>query len=157
ASTNLFGKPSAKAVALEQSAITAVQAIINATKSGGYATEVDFKHKNSQSYYKVEVQTATGTQKVFVDATNGQIINTRADNNRDNDDDNDVVIANPRISMQQAITIAQASTNGSSKAKDAELKSRNGQVYYSIELLNNGQKQKVRVDATSGQIMQGIL
>ncbi len=72
--------PGTKAAAFSSSKISAAQAVDYAVaKIPGRAVEVDFRHKNGQSYYKVEIVTDDQKQEVFVDAANGHIIESRPD------------------------------------------------------------------------------
>ncbi len=137
-----------KTAAFGQSRINASQAVAAAVaKVGGNATEVDFKHKNGQSYYEVEVVASGQKHEVKVDAASGKVINSKVEN----DKDSDAVKPAARVSLQQAIATAESKTGG--RVKEADLKNKNGQTYYELETLNGNQKQEVKVDAASGQVL----
>jgi hypothetical protein len=140
--------PGTKAAAFSSSKISAAQAVDYAVaKIPGRAVEVDFRHKNGQSYYKVEIVTDDQKQEVFVDAANGHIIESRPDYDKKPLQP----LPNTNISLKQAIAAAEAKTGG--RAKDADLSYKKGPSVYKVETVNNIQKYEVRVDANSGQVL----
>ena len=140
--------PGTKAAAFSSSKISAAQAVDYAVaKIPGRAVEVDFRHKNGQSYYKVEIVADDQKQEVFVDAANGHIIESRLDYDKKPLQP----LPNTNISLKQAIAAAEAKTGG--RAKDADLSYKKGPSVYKVETVNNIQKYEVRVDANSGQVL----
>ncbi len=139
---------SGKVEAFQNSRVTATQAIGVATrKVTGQASEVDFKYKNGKSYYEVEVVSGSQKHEIQVDAVTGTILNTKVEAGKDKDK------AKPQvaISLQQAISAAEAKTKG--KAQEADLKNKDGQIYYKVETITGTQKHDVKVDANNGQIL----
>ena len=149
AATN--GMTSTKAAQFAQAKVSTSQAIDAAErKVGGHASEVDFKHKNGSSYYKVEVLANQQKHEVKIDANSGQVLSSEVETEQDSDHVKNATP--PAISLKQAIAAAEAKTGG--RAKEADLERKNDQVYYDVEVLvNNGQKQKVKVDAANGAVL----
>lgn len=139
--------------ALAKTPITASQALSAAqNKIGAEAKvkEVEFHHtKYGKDYFEVDLIANNQYHKVDVDAANGEILGStsktpkevkvRAEQNA------------PKISFEQAMNIAIEKTGG--KVAEADLKFRNGQGFYKIETLANGQRFHVIVNGENGQIM----
>ncbi|WP_373745871.1 PepSY domain-containing protein [Neisseria dentiae] len=141
------GGKSTKAAAFEQAAVSAGQAVQAASqKVQGRATAVDFKHKNGQSHYQVEIVSGNQKHEVRVDANSGQVLDSKAEQNRKQE-----TIPNAAISIEQAIAAAQSKNGG--KAKDAELDNENGQAVYKVETVSGTQKHDVVVNAGNGQVI----
>lgn len=136
-----------KAAEFAQSRISATQAVEAAqSETGGRAVEVGFKHKNSQSYYEVEVLTANEAREVRVDAASGKVLDSKVE--KDSDGKAQVQAG---ITLQQAIAAAEAKTQG--RAKEADLKEKNGQTVYEVETVAGNQKYETRVNAADGSIL----
>ena len=138
--------PGTKQAAFAQAKVSAAQAVdYAAAKAKGQPVEVDFRHKNGRSYYKVEIADGTAQQEVYVSADNGSIIDSRPDYD-----------SKPRRPVPNvAVSAAEAKTGG--KAKDAELKYKRDLPVYEVETVNGVQKHEVRVDAASGQVLSSQL
>ncbi|MCP2041753.1 putative membrane protein YkoI [Neisseria sp. HSC-16F19] len=135
-----------KLAAFEQAPVSAAQAVRAATAQvPGRATEVDFEHKNGQSYYTVEVKAGGQEHDIRVDAVSGQVIGSKVDY------DDDQHKAKPAISLERAMEIALAKTGG--KVKDAGLDHKRGRAVYEVETVVGGQKYEVKVDGSSGQVL----
>ena len=144
--------PGIKQAAFAQAKVSAAQAVdYAAAKAKGQPVEVDFRHKNGRSYYKVEIADGTAQQEVYVSADNGSIIDSRPDY----DSKPRRPVPNVAVSLKQAIAAAEAKTGG--KAKDAELKYKRDLPVYEVETVNGVQKHEVRVDAAGGQVLSSQL
>ena len=142
---------SAKTAAFEQAAVTAEQAVRSAAqKVPGQATEVDFKHKNGQSYYEVEIVSGNQKHEIRVDANNGQVLDSKVEQ-----DDEKEATPNAAISIEQAIAAAQSKTGG--KVKEAELENENGQAVYKVETVSGTQEHDVIINAADGQVISAQL
>ncbi len=142
---------SAKTAAFEQAAVSAEQAVrAAAQKVPGQATEVDFKHKNGQSYYEVEIVSGNQKHEVRVDANNGQVLDSKVEQ-----DDEKEATPNAAISIEQAIAAAQSKTGG--KVKEAELENENGQAVYKVETVSGTQEHDVIINAANGQVISAQL
>ena len=142
---------SAKTAAFEQAAVSAEQAVrAAAQKVPGQATEVDFKHKNGQSYYEVEIVSGNQKPEVRVDANNGQVLDSKVEQ-----DDEKEATPNAAISIEQAIAAAQSKTGG--KVKEAELENENGQAVYKVETVSGTQEHDVIINAANGQVISAQL
>ena len=137
----------AKHEAFAQTRISAAQAVDAAvSRVQGQPVEVDFSYKNGRSYYKVEIVSGSRQQEVFVDASNGSVIDTRPDY-----DDKRRVVPQTGVSLKQALAAAEAKVGG--RAKDAELKHKGAQPVYQVEVVKGAEKYEVRVDAANGQVL----
>ncbi|OOF85690.1 PepSY domain-containing protein [Rodentibacter ratti] len=139
--------------ALAKAQITAAQALSAAqNKIGADAKvkEVEFRHtKYGKDYFQVDLFANNQKHQVDVDAANGEILGTtsktpkeikvRAEQN------------SPKISFEQAMNVAIEKTGG--KVAEADLKFRDGQGFYKIETIANGQRFYVIVNGESGEIM----
>ncbi len=142
---------SAKTAAFEQAAVSAEQAVrAAAQKVPGRATEVDFKHKNGQSYYEVEIVSGNQKHEIRVDANNGQVLDSKVEQ-----DDEKEATPNAAISIEQAIAAAQSKTGG--KVKEAELENENGQAVYKVETVSGTQEHDVIINAADGQVISAQL
>ena len=136
-----------QAAAFAQATVSAEQAVQAASqKVQGRATEVAFKHKSGQSYYKVKLVAGNQKHEVRVDANNGQVLDSKVE--QDNEKEN---APNATFSIEQAIAAAQSKTGG--KVKEAELDNENGQAVYKVETVSGTQKHDVKVDAANGQVI----
>ncbi|HBO38043.1 MAG TPA: peptidase [Pasteurellaceae bacterium] len=143
----VYASSPAKQEALNKTTVSAVQAIETATAHvAGEATEVDFKHKKSMSYYEVDIIANGQKHEISIDATTGKILGSKA--KQDKKAQHRPAI---KVSLQQAIGIAQAKTGG--KVKEAELKYKSGQPRYKVETLVDGQEHNTIIDANSGQVL----
>lgn len=139
--------------AFEKSQITASQALSAAqSKIGADAKvkDIEFHHtKYGKDYFQVEMFANNQKHKVDVDAASGEILGTESKTPKE-------VKVRPeqaalKISFEQAMKIATDKTGG--KVAEADLKFRDGQGFYKIETIANGQKFVVAVNAENGQIV----
>lgn len=143
------GTLSAKDSALQQSRVSAAQAVdIAVQKAGGVAESVDFKHKNGNSYFEVDVISGTQKHELKIDAASGQVLESKAENDNDSDS---AQLPQAAVSLNQAIGAAVQKTGG--VAKEAEWENENGQTYYKVETVANGQEYDVKIDAQNGSVM----
>ena len=143
------GTLSAKDSALQQSRFDAVQAVdIAVQKVGGAAESVGFKHKNGSSYFEVDVIAGNQKHEVKIDAASGQVLGSKAENDSDSDS---AQLQQAGISLRQAVSAAVAKTGG--VAKEAEWENENGQSYYKVETIANGQEYDVKIDAQNGSVI----
>ncbi len=143
------GTLSAKDSALQQSSFNAVQAVdIAVQKVGGTAESVDFKHKNGSSYFEVDVIAGNQKHEVKIDAASGQVLDSKAENDSDGDS---AQLQQAGVSLRQAVSAAVAKTGG--VAKEAEWENENGQSYYKVETIANGQEYDVKIDAQNGSVI----
>lgn len=138
--------------AFQQSSVTATDAIKTATAkfANSYASEIDFKDKNGQLYYSVEVIADNQKNKVNVDAKTGQILTSKVEKESDKEK-KDEVKPKTAITLEQAIATVEIQSKG--KVKEADLKTKNGQSYYKVETLVGSKLETTKVDATSGKII----
>ncbi|OOF82800.1 hypothetical protein BKG92_05330 [Rodentibacter ratti] len=139
--------------ALAKAQITAAQALSAAqNKIGADAKvkEVEFRHtKYGKDYFQVDLFANNQKHLVDVDATNGEILGTTSKTPREVR-----VRANqnsPKISFEQAMNVAIEKTGG--KVAEADLKFRDGQGFYKIETIANGQHFYVVVNGENAQII----
>lgn len=143
-----FAKSGESAQALEQATITASQAIdIASAKASGTVTSVDFdyKQKTQTGVYEVDFKNGNEKQEIRIDAKTGEIIGTKTEKT------DKTLAAQPTVTLKQAIETAQSKEAG--KVKKADLKTKNGQTVYKVEIKNGTQEKDVIIDATSGQML----
>ena len=145
ASIGVYAAPILKsASSFDSAAITAEQAINTALNQiPGQAVKVDFEHKMGKAYYEVDINHGNQKHEVKVDAASGKVIKSDVEN-----------LKNPvtaSVSLQQAIAKAQATVGG--KVKEAKLKTKEGQIYYKIETVNQQAKHELKIDANNGSIL----
>ncbi len=145
-----------KAQALYANKISANQAVDLALKQvSGQAVSVDFEHKLGDvgeisgaagKRYEVDIISANGEKhEVGIDADSGQMLYNKTKTSKR-------IYQAPTVSLQQAIQTAQTKTGG--MVKDAELDHEDGVLHYEIKTVaQNGAKQKVWIDSTTGQIV----
>ena len=145
ASIGVYAAPILKsASSFDSAAITAEQAINTALNQiPGQAVKVDFEHEMGKAYYEVDINHGNQKHEIKVDAASGKIIKSDVEN-----------LKNPvtaSVSLQQAITKAQVTVGG--KVKEAKLKTKEGQMYYKIEMVNQLAKHELKIDANNGSIL----
>lgn len=74
---------------------------------------------------------------------------------RDNRTDEAAVMANAKISMTQAIAAAEQQTGG--KAVGTGIEDQDGTVFLEVQVLKNGQRQKVLIDPQNGQVVKTVM
>lgn len=139
--------------ALNKTQITAAQALTAAQNKMGEdakVKEIDFHHsKYGKDYFQVEMFGNNQRHKVDVDAASGEILGVQSKAPKQ------VKVratqAEPKISFEQAMNTAVQKTGG--KVAEADLHFRNGQGFYKIETVANGQAFVVAVNADNGEIM----
>ncbi|OOF51229.1 hypothetical protein BKK54_03830 [Rodentibacter genomosp. 1] len=139
--------------ALAKTQITASQALNTAqNKIGADAKvkEVEFHYtKYGKDYFEVDLFANNQYHKVDVDAANGEILGTTSKTPKE------VRVraeqSSPKISFDQAMNAAIEKAGG--KVAEANLKFRDGQGFYKIETIANGQRFHVIINGENGQIM----
>ena len=137
---------SSTATALQNSKISASKAIDLATqKVAGQAVSVDFD-RDFGTRYEVDIITANGNKhEVKIDANTGAVVAEQRKMGKRR-------AFNASVSLKQAIQTAIAQTQGT--VKEAGLDHDDGFVHYEIETVQaNGIKQKIHVDAQTGEVL----
>jgi uncharacterized membrane protein YkoI len=73
---------------------------------------------------------------------------------RDKPTDETAVMANAKISMAQAIATAEQQVGG--KAVGTGIEDEDGTVYFEVEVLKDGKRQKVLIDPQTGKIVKTV-
>ena len=68
-----------------------------------------------------------------------------------NEENEAAVLAQAKVSLGQAITVAERHANG--KAARAELEDENGRMVYGVEVVGAGKSTDVKVDINSGKVL----
>jgi len=110
--------------------------------------EVFQKIKNGSSYFEVDVIAGNQKHEVKIDAASGQVLGSKAENDSDGDS---AQLQQAGVSLRQAVSAAVAKTGG--VAKEAEWENENGQSYYKVETIANGQEYDVKIDAQNGSVI----
>lgn len=132
--------------AFEASKLSAIEAIDIATdKVAGQVTEVEFETKRDRAYYEVDVRVDDQKHEFKIDANSGEVFKSKMRAEKKE-------IKTQAVTMREAITTAENETQA--KTKEADLKNKQGDSYYKIKTIKDKSKFKVKVDASSGEILE---
>jgi len=73
---------------------------------------------------------------------------------RDKPTDEAAIMANAKISMAQAIATAEQQVGG--KAVGTGIEDEDGTVYFEVEVLKDGKRQKVLIDPQNGNVVKAV-
>lgn len=142
-----------KSAALEQATVSAQQAIEQAkTKFDGKVVEMELKHKKDALFYEVTLLQGTQKQEMKIDAKSGEVIGTKSKQETKHQEKWQALQQEVKISLEQAMDIAQQQTGG--KFKEIEFKVKKGTPQYKVETSLNGKTSKIRINANTGEILQ---
>ena len=134
--------------ALEQSKISAAQAIATAEKdTGATADSIDLKLKRDAVIYEIELFNSAQEYEIRIDATSGEILSRKSGQK-----------ANPpaksAVSLTQAIETAEG--QGKGKVVEAELEGRrDGSVVYETKVIgSDGSRYDIDVSASDGKVLR---
>lgn len=130
---------------LEEASISVDEAVaIAQEQANGRVDDVELDRSGDRLVYEIEV----GEADIYVDANDGSVLGTDWDD-EDNDrwDDDLPANAEPAISAEDAVAIAEAEVDGT--AHDVELDTELGKLIYSVEIGN----QEVIIDAMTGDVL----
>ena len=134
--------------ALEQSKISAAQAIATAEKdTGATADSIDLKLKRDAVIYEIELFDSAQEYEIRIDATSGEILSRKSGQK-----------ANPpaksAVSLSQAIETAEG--QGKGKVVEAELEGRrDGSVVYETKVIgSDGSRYDIDVSASDGKVLR---
>ena len=134
--------------ALEQSKISAAQAIATAEKdTGATADSIDLKLKRDAVIYEIELFDSAQEYEIRIDATSGEILSRKSGQK-----------ANPpaksAVSLTQAIETAEG--QGKGKVVEAELEGhRDGSVVYETKVIgSDGSRYDIDVSASDGKVLR---
>ena len=134
--------------ALEQSKISAAQAIATAEKdTGATADSIDLKLKRDAVIYEIELFDSAQEYEIRIDATSGEILSRKSGQK-----------ANPpsksAVSLSQAIETAEG--QGKGKVVEAELEGRrDGSVVYETKVISSdGSRYDIDVSASDGKVLR---
>ena len=134
--------------ALEQSKISAAQAIATAEKdTGATADSINLKLKRDAVIYEIELFDSAQEYEIRIDATSGEILSRKSGQK-----------ANPpgksAVSLSQAIETAEG--QGKGKVVEAELEGhRDGSVVYETKVIgSDGSRYDIDVSASDGKVLR---
>ena len=134
--------------ALEQSKISASQAIANAEiDTGATSDTIDLKLKRYAVIYEIELFDSAQEYEIRIDATSGEILSRKSGQK-----------ANPpaksAVSLSQAIETAEG--QGKGKVVEAELEGRrDGSVVYETKVIgSDGSRYDIDVSASDGKVLR---
>jgi uncharacterized membrane protein YkoI len=78
-----------------------------------------------------------------------------AKNGRESATDDAAIVANAKVTMTQAIAVAESQVGG--KAVGSGIEDQNGTVAFEVEVLKDGQRHKVLIDPQSGQVVKSAV
>ncbi|MGX7394976.1 PepSY domain-containing protein [Carnobacterium mobile] len=123
----------------------------NDTYSGAKITSVAIDNDSNSYVYEVKGYNDTNEVEVKVDAMTGEIVKKDTDDKDDVEDD-DVLDLNGLVSPQEAMKAALDEV-GSGYAKEWEIDSKNGKVYYEIDVEGSDTDNDVHIDAKTGDFI----
>ena len=124
----------------------------------GKVTEVSLKAKKSKDQntttnpvYKVEVIDGNTKKEIKLDATTGEVKETKEKQMSDNDKDKQLASENPSLSLEDAAKKA-LEKYPSGKIKEVELEKQDDKLVYDVKVLDGTTFHKLTIDANTGEI-----
>ena len=128
----------------------------------GKVTEIQLKAKKNKDtnlnntfqnpIYKVEVLDGNTEKEFKVDATTGEVLETKEHQITDNDKDKNLANENPSPSLEDATKKAlEKYSNG--KIKGVELEKENNQLVYEVRIIDSDTFHKLTIDTNNGNIL----
>ncbi|CDF97932.1 PepSY domain-containing protein [Avibacterium paragallinarum] len=134
----------------DQASITAQQAMDQAkSKFDGKVIEVELKHKKDNLYYEVKLLKDSETQEFKIDAKTGDVLGSKSEQKAEQAEKRQRLQQEVKISLTQAMDIAQQQTGG--KIKEIEFKVKKDRPQYQVKMIVNGKIEKLRLDANTGE------
>lgn len=142
------GGPRQDVVALEQSKISAAQAIAIAEKeTNATADSLDLEMKRGAAVYDIELFDSAQEYEIRVDAVSGEIVGRKSEQKAN-------LPAKSAISLTQAVETAEG--QGKGKVIEADLDGRrDGSVVYEVKVINSdGSRYDIDVSAADGTVLR---
>jgi hypothetical protein len=142
------GGPRQDVVALEQSKISAAQAIAIAEKeTNATADSLDLEMKRGAAVYDIELFDSAQEYEIRVDAVSGEIVGRKSEQKAN-------LPAKSAISLTQAVETAEG--QGKGKVVEADLDGRrDGSVVYEVKVINSdGSRYDIDVSAADGIVLR---
>ena len=95
------------------------------------------------------------TASIIAAGTLGVAGTASARDNHDGRTNEAAIVANAKVTMIQAITAAEQQTGG--KAVGTGIEDQDGTVFLEVQVLKDGQRQKVLVDPQNGQVVKTVM
>ena len=133
-------------VALEQSKISAAQAIAIAEKdTGATADNLELELKRGNAVYEIDLHDDKQEYEIRVDAVSGEITARKSEYE-------DKLPRRGSITLTQAIETAEQETGA--KTVEADLDGKHSGLVYEIELLGNDTRYDVDISADDGKVLR---
>ena len=133
-------------IALEQSKISAAQAIAIAEKdTGATADNLELELKRGNAVYEIDLHDDKQEYEIRVDAISGEITARQSEYE-------DKLPRRGTITLAQAIETAEKETGA--KTVEADLEGKRGGLMYEIELLGNDTRYDVDISADDGKVLR---
>lgn len=142
------GGPRKEIIALEQSKISAAQAIAIAEKdTKATADSLDLEMKRNAAVYDIELFDSAQEYEIRVDAVSGEILARKSEQKAN-------LPAKSAISLTQAVETAEG--QGKGKVVEADLDGRrDGSVVYEIKVINSdGSRYDIDISAADGKVLR---
>ncbi|WP_026676294.1 PepSY domain-containing protein [Fictibacillus gelatini] len=118
----------------------------------GKVTKQELDHDDGKVVYDMDVIAHNNRYDVDLDANTGKMINVEKDEEHNGDDHEDhLQNVNPKISVDQAVSIASAHAKGT--PVDLELDEEHGKMIYEIDLQEKTTAHEVKIDAATGKVL----
>ena len=141
------GGPRKEIIALEQSKISAAQAIaIAEIETNATADSLDLEMKRGAAVYDIELFDSAQEYEIRVDAVSGEIVGRKSEQKAN-------LPAKSAISLTQAIETAERETDA--KVVEADLDGKRSGLVYEIELIgSDGNRYDVDISADDGKVLR---
>ncbi|TID17588.1 hypothetical protein JO83_09720, partial [Avibacterium paragallinarum] len=106
-------------------------------------------HKKDNLYYEVKLLKDSETQEFKIDAKTGDVLGSKSEQKAEQAEKRQRLQQEVKISLTQAMDIAQQQTGG--KIKEIEFKVKKDRPQYQVKMIVNGKIEKLRLDANTGE------
>ena len=123
----------------------------------GTVEEVELEDENGTIVYEIEIRAEDGTeQEVEIDATTGEVVKVEAEDDEEEGDDEQSqaeLAKQAKVTEEAAIETALGQVPGT--VEEIKLEVEDGKIVYDIDVIaEDGTKQEVKVDATTGKVVK---
>lgn len=127
--------------------------VFNDTFANAKITSVKIDNDSNSYVYEVEGYNDTNSVEIKMDANSGEVIKKDDSDDRDDNSEDDVLDLEGLVSPQEAMKAALDEV-GSGYAKEWELDSKDGKMYYEIDVEDSKQaNDDVHIDAKTGDFI----
>jgi uncharacterized membrane protein YkoI len=121
---------------------------------GGIVKEIKWEHKRQQPVYEVEIYSNGQKHEIKINAVTGEII--RHNSRRSSSTQTLNGLYATEVTSARAIKLAETAITqaGGGTVMEVEWKNKDGVLICEIEVMNNGRKHEVKLNAATGEIIK---